>query len=80
MWSELYNKTWHYYESKWVQEDLVIVLIQSVNTKMYKVAVKCPKTFSYAWHSKERDIEVAKIKGLTKANQLGWDISQIKLK
>ena len=80
MWSELYNKTWHYYESKWVQEDLVIVLIQSVNTKLYKVAVKCPETFSYVWSSKEKDIEVSKIKGLTKAKQLGWDISQIKLK
>ena len=78
MWKEINNEAWHYYEAKWVCNGVAIIFIKSINTNKYSLHVKSKWCKSYKYnYTEESDIEVAKLKGLIKAKELGWEINNV---
>ena len=69
MWKEIYNKSWKYYEGKWIEDGLTIVFIKSIKENKYHVHIKGKWCKSYKYNYIESDIEVAKLKGLIVASK-----------
>ena len=77
VWKEIYSEAWHYYEATWIEDGITIIFIKSINTNKYSVHVKGKWCKSYKYNYFESDIDVAKLKGLTRAKQEGWKVKSV---
>jgi len=77
VWKEMYNETWHYYEAKWIEDGITIIFIKSINTNKYSLHVKAKWGKHYKYNYTESDIDVAKLKGLTRAKLEGWKVKSV---
>lgn len=77
MWGEYYDAG--LIRGYYVEGFQAVTIRGRVNKNMFRVKVINAKDFRESLSWWEEDLEVAKLKGLMKAKELGWEIKELKV-
>lgn len=79
MWKVYENKDWNLWEAHYSTDEnsFPIIVVKMTDEEEYKIMVKAKRTRMYVNNIFESNSDIAKLKGILRAKDLGWEIKSI---
>ena len=79
MWKVYEDKDWNVWEAHYTTKEtkFPFIVIKMVEEDKYKIMVKAKSTRMYVHNTFESSSEVAKLKGILRAKDLGWSVTKM---
>ena len=81
MWKDYEDSKYNVWESHYLTKEnfpnFPIIVIKKIEENNYKIMIKAKSSRMYAHNTFESSLEVAKLKGILRAKDLGWNITKV---